>query len=180
MYKVAMFLVQHFWGKPTEMAEGLGVLLSVWNNAFYRNGPFDYDELERCIARNQTLLNGFRQRNILSYSPDDEPQIKPLFEDFLEALRICEGKCEGRRTPVGVSKALHLLAPEFFPLWDEKIAKAYECYYSSDSPSKYMAFFVKTKTIAESLAPHVKLDGKTLLKLIDEYNYAKFTKGWIE
>ena len=42
-----------------------------------------------------------------------------------------------------------------------------------------MAFFLKTKAIAESLASQVKVDSKTLLKLIDEYNYAKFTQGWI-
>jgi hypothetical protein len=29
------------------------------------------------------------------------------------------------------------------------------------------------------LAPKVNVDGKTLLKLIDEYNYAKYTKGWV-
>ena len=42
-----------------------------------------------------------------------------------------------------------------------------------------MVFFSKTKTMAEALAPQVKVDSKTLLKLIDEYNYAKYTKGWI-
>jgi hypothetical protein len=42
-----------------------------------------------------------------------------------------------------------------------------------------MAFFAKTWAIAQALAPHVSMDGKTLLKLIDEYNYAKYTKGWI-
>jgi len=49
MYKVATFLVLQFWGKPSEMADGLGVLLLTWNQAFYRYGSFDFDELERCI-----------------------------------------------------------------------------------------------------------------------------------
>ena len=35
------------------------------------------------------------------------------------------------------------------------------------------------KAIAEALATQVKVGGKTLLKLIDEYNYAKYTHGWI-
>jgi hypothetical protein len=179
MYKTATFLVEYFWGKPAEVAEGLGVLLCVWNHAFYRNGPFDYDLLEKCIAKNQGVLDRFRHRNILTHTLDDDKQIGSLFQAFLDALRICEGKCHGRGSPVGVAKALHLLAPSFFPLWDEKIARAYDCYYTSDAPGQYMAFFGKTKAIAESLAPHVNVDGKTLLKLIDEYNYAKFTKGWV-
>lgn len=40
MYKVATFLVFHFWGKPSDMADGLGVLLLTWNQAFYRYGIF--------------------------------------------------------------------------------------------------------------------------------------------
>jgi hypothetical protein len=179
MYKTATFLVRHFWGRPTEVAEGLGVLLCVWNHAFYRPGPFDYDLLEKCIATNQAVLDGFRHRNILTHSPDDDGQIRSLFQEFLDALRICDGKCEGRGSPVGVAKALHLLAPGFFPLWDEKIAKAYDCYYDDDPAGQYLAFFSKTKAMAESLAPQVNLGGKTLLKLIDEYNYAKHAKGWI-
>jgi hypothetical protein len=179
MYRTATFLVKHFWGKPTEVAEGLGVLLCVWNHAFYRNGPFDYDLLEKCIAKNQARLDAFRHRSILTHSLNDGSQIRSLFHEFLDALRICEGKCKGRGSPVGVAKALHLLAPGYFPLWDEMIARAYHCYYDSDPPGQYMAFFLKTKAIAEALAPQVKVGGKTLLKLIDEYNYAKYTKGWI-
>jgi hypothetical protein len=179
MYTTATFLVEHFWGNATKVAEGLGVLLSVWNHAFYRNGPFDYDLLEQCIARNQPLLEGFRNRHILTYSPNDECSIRLLFQEFLEALQICEGKCKGRRTPVGVAKALHLLGPAFFPLWDEKIARAYGCYYNGDALAQYMAFFVKTKAIAEALTDDIRVDDKTLLKLIDEYNYAKYTKGWV-
>lgn len=180
MYKTATFLVKHFWGKPAEVAEGLGVLLLVWNHAFYRHGPFDFDALEKCIAANQELLNEYRERDILAYTRKDDARIRPLFEAFLEALKICEGKCEGRRTPVGVAKALHLLAPSFFPLWDAKIAKAYGCYYDTDPAGQYLRFFRMTKEIAEDLASSVSVSRKTLLKLIDEYNYSLHTKEWIE
>jgi hypothetical protein len=180
MYKTATFLVEHFWGRASAVAEGLGVLLLVWNHACYRHGPFDFDALEKCIASNQTLLDAYRRRDILSYVPEDDAHIRALFQHFLVALQICDGKCKGRRTPVGVAKALHLLAPSFFPLWDEKVAKGYGCYYALDAPGKYLAFFKKTKGIAEDLAPSINVQAKTLLKLIDEYNYAKYTKGWVE
>ena len=76
---------------------------------------------------------------------------------------------------MAVAKALHLLAPAFCPLWDDKIAKAYSCHY------KYIPFMRKMKNLAELLVPEVDVQstGKTLLKLIDEYNYAKFTKAWV-
>jgi len=62
MYKTATFLVNHFWGKPADMADGLGVLLLTWNQAFYRYGPFDFQRLEDCIAKNEPTLDLFRRR----------------------------------------------------------------------------------------------------------------------
>lgn len=175
MYKTATFLVKNFWGKPKEMSDGLGVLLLTWNNAFYRYGLFDFNALEKCISHNQQTLNDYCKRNILDYTPADDDAIKSLYEQFLEALQIADGKVAGRQSPVAVAKALHLLAPAFFPLWDDKIARAYKCHY------KYIPFIHKMQALAQTLEPHVGAEttGKTLLKLIDEYNYAKFTKAWI-
>ena len=175
MYKTATFLVDTFWGKPKEMSDSLGVLLLTWNHAFYRYGLFDFNALEKCIALNQKMLDKYRDRNILNYIQDENEEINFLYSQFLEALQIANGRLAGRRSPVAVAKGLHLLAPSFFPLWDDKIAKAYKCHY------KYTSFMHEMKKLAEFLALEVdtQIMGKTLLKLIDEYNYAKFTKGWI-
>jgi hypothetical protein len=180
MYKTATFLVKHFWGKPSEMADSLGVLLLTWNQAVYRYGLFDFDKLEKCITSNQDLLDRYRERNILNYLPSDEQSVKHLFQQFLVALEICEGNKAGTKSPVAVSKALHLLSPAFFPLWDGQIAHAYDCYYSYNPQEKYMQFFRQMKNIAENLQHNISPPiGKTLLKLIDEYNYARYTKRWV-
>ena len=181
MYTTASFLVKHYWGNPTKMAEGLGVLVLHWNQAFYRYGPFDYDRLEQCISDNAAELESYRNRDISTYQPTaDDSGIKSLFQAFLGALAICEGNVKGRSSPVAVAKAMHLLAPAFFPLWDEKIAKAYDCYYDVNPADKYINFMRKTKEIAAALASCIQIiDDKTLLKLIDEYNYAKHTKQWV-
>jgi len=31
VYKVATFIISYYWGKPFDMANGLGVLLLTWN-----------------------------------------------------------------------------------------------------------------------------------------------------
>jgi hypothetical protein len=175
MYKTATFLVNTFWGQPKEMADGLGVLLLTWNNAFYRYGFFDFDVLEKCIGENQQILENYRHRNILDYTSADDESINDLYSKFLNALQIADGKSAGRKSPVAVAKALHLLAPGFFALWDDKIARAYNCHYD------YIPFMQEMKSLAQILAPEINIDstGKTLLKLIDEYNYAKFTKQWV-
>jgi len=260
MYEVATFLVSFYWGKPSKMTDGLGVLLLTWNQAFYRYGVFDFDKLEKCITDNLSKIESFKKRDIFKLSSSDEEDIKDLFAKFLEALQIdtirFSNKNEKRdtkkdlgnflrnigieyedsdnletfynsiknnqkiknsveftskkesnskknyielkisklgrkervileslvlikRSPVSVTKALHLLAHDFFPLWDEKIARAYGCYYDVDPAEKYVSFCKRIKTVADKIKSYVDPSYKPLIKLIDEYNYSKYTKGWI-
>lgn len=180
MYKVATFLVSHFWGKPSDMTDGLGVLLLTWNQAFYRYGIFDFDKLEKCIINNFQKIENFRNRDIFSFSRSDEDEIKYLFNEFLTALQGYSGKMKKRDSPVAVAKTLHLLAPNFFPIWDAKIAKTYRCYYYNQNyAEKYVSFCLIIKTIANSVRSYTDRSDKSLIKLIDEYNYSKYTQGWI-
>ena len=257
MYKVATFLVHHFWGNPSDMADGLGVLLLTWNQAFYRYGSFDFDKLEKCIENNLEKLEKFRNRDITTFSELDESDIKSIFSKFLDALqidtikfsdsnkkkftienlkelldkwnikfsgndtksiyksiksdekvkdaiefietsrknyiqitisRLEENQIEKlkeynliMKSPVAVAKALHLLAPNFFPLWDDQIAKAYRCYYDNEPAKEYIKFMKIIKEMSEKVKEYVDPSkcSKTLLKLIDEYNYSKYTKNWI-
>lgn len=179
MYRTASFLVQHFWGQPAEIADGLGVLLLTWNHAFYRFGRFDFLKLEQCLETNAAILQNFRARNIMDFTPADESCIAQLFDALLSALSIAEGPRTGVRSPVAVAKALHLLAPGFFPLWDKKIAQAYSCDYSSRPSEKYIEFVKRSKDIASRLHSAIPTGDKTILKVIDEYNYAKYTKEWV-
>jgi len=179
MYKTATFIVNHFWGNPSDMVDGMGVLLLTWNQAFYRYGSFDFDKLEQVLTKHFNTIASYRVKDITTLQKADEQTIITLFNEFLDALQIADGKKKGTKSPVAVAKALHLLGPSFFPLWDEKIARAYDCYYNSNPAHSYIAFSYKMKNIASSLANQVSTSNKTLLKLIDEYNYAKYTKEWI-
>ncbi|WP_214041461.1 hypothetical protein [Methanoculleus sp.] len=170
MYKVANFWISNFWGKPTEMADGLGVLLLTWNQAFYRYSSFDFNELEKCIEENFPSIQSFRSRDIFSLSSEDETQISALFNRFLHALATERGS-----SPVAVAKGLHLLSPNFFPLWDKRIATAYGYNYAVDPAKKYFHFCLEMQKLALLLRECQKDDEKSLLKRIDEYNYTKYT-----
>ena len=176
MYKVSTDVISRYWGDPEKMANAIGVLLLTWNQAFYRYAPFDFDRLEVCIKKNLKALSKFRRRSILTFSDSDERAVVNLFNDFLKALKTSKG-----RTPVGAVKALHLLAPSFFPLWDDRISRAYHCYYSKNPAKKYIDFFRMNQKLAKNsgLESYSKKHGKTIPKLIDEYNYAKYTWGWV-
>lgn len=179
MYKVATFLISHFWGNHSEVADGLGVLLLTWNQAFYRYGLFDFDKLEKCLRDNHEIIVGFRNRDILTFTNFDSTSIKKLFIELLDVLQINSGKMKGRKSPVGVAKALHLLAPNFFPLWDYEIARAYDCYYNINPDQKYVSFYKKMLAVAKAVKKCATNTRKSLLKQIDEYNYSKYTQEWI-
>ena len=80
---------------------------------------------------------------------------------------------------MGAAKALHLLAPQFFPLWDRAIAKAYTLALRErgKNAERYRLFMVITKRQYEALAREYSTR-QNLLKLLDEYNYAHYTKHW--
>lgn len=182
MYKTATFLVDHHWGNAREMADGLGVLLLTWNHAFYRYGQFDFARLERCIKRNLAQLESFRSRNILDFAETDVPLVRRLFEEFSAALAIRSGVKEGTKSPVATAKALHLLARNFLPIWDDKIARGYGCHYARDPIGSYLKFLRFTQTIAARLPKKWQSGarGCSAIKVIDEYNFSRFTKGWVD
>ena len=93
-------------------------------------------------------------------------------------------KNEGKQiySPVSVAKALHLLCPNFFPLWDDKIAVGYGCrwYKSILSFDKYWKFIGITASQVNKLESERRVERHNTqpgtLKLVDEYNYIHFTK----
>jgi len=75
-----------------------------------------------------------------------------------------------RRSPVGTAKALHLLAPDFLPIWDEKIAIKYGCRYSNNPEGKYFKFCGLLKDMAERVNGYiVPPKGRTILKVNCQY-----------
>lgn len=96
--------------------------------------------------------------------------------------------------PVGAGKALHLLAPRMFLLWDNTIAWKYDCTLSGapGSAARYEKFIQKMETVLASLTEEQSLEDledelnsrarfpKPILKYIDEYNYSRYTYGWID
>lgn len=81
------------------------------------------------------------------------------------------------KSPVAAAKALHLLGSKFFPIWDYKIAQAYECSYQENPAKKYVSFCNKIKEFANKVKNYISRADKTLIKLIDEYNFTKYTLG---
>lgn len=187
MYKVSLKLVEENWNNLTELSNSTGVLLLTWNSAFYRYGALNYELVQKSLVKHKEKLDEFRKRSILSLEENEKELIRGIYLDLLLSL-AAKGR-NGRKnagkvaySPVSVGKVLHLLCPGFFPLWDDNIAKAYGCKWTSTEHSfdSYWHFMLISLKQVFDLSNQgdapLTLRNLTVLKLVDEYNYVCFTE----
>lgn len=153
------------------VTESVAVLLQTWNAQYYRFHPFNaahFNALEAVITSRQEDWRSCRSRALISMTTDEFDTIAAIFTAFELVLG-----------PVGTAKTLHLLAPEFFPLWDRKIAEGYGI--SLGAAGGNAVEYVRFMTIVVSQISHLASYGESrgILKLVDEFNYCRFTKGWL-
>ena len=157
------------------VAEALAVLLQTWNRRFYvvqYRGRFPEAHLqaiEGVLAKHDAALHRYRTRSIESIADADQGEVEAVFADFEDVLG-----------PVGAAKALHLLAHRFFPIWDRKIAIAYSCRLGltgSNGP-RYWRFMRLVAEDGQRVGGEEQW-GEGLLKRLDEFNYCRYTKGWM-
>lgn len=149
-------------------AKAIAILLKSWNKNHYRFKPEKKARLEADLEdlgiAYRPVLDGFRARSIITARRQDRASILSVFTAF-----------ESKLGPVGSAKALNLIAPSFFPLWDNPISYHYGvglCAYG------YIMFMLISRFQVGKLDGALR-DDLPPLKVIDEFNYCKFTKGWI-
>ena len=208
-YRRAVRVMEERYGQSDVMKDAISELLNIWHRGFYRFGDFSREALQDCIAVNLPKLLEYRGLNLRDIDLADgqfESETKEIFKQFLDAL-AGKNRKSIRRSPTAVAKALNLLAPSLFPLWDEAISLEYGCWWVDSflSEMEYISFLKIMQDCCNDLVGQYQADRgfpdaeaaesglityciegsraryqKTLLKLVDEYNYAKFTKGWIK
>ena len=173
----AVLDAEHRTPNVDELVRVLMMLLTTWNKNYYRffesrKGRMTLEEhfaeLETAISKHLGRLLEFRCRRIYEAGEFPEKAIRDIFQDFANVL--------GR---VGAAKCLHLLAPDFFPLWDAAILKGYGLervpYRDLADAERYIAFMTITKAQIANLGDINSLSTNPL-KSLDEYNYCRFTK----
>ena len=111
-YRAATELISMAIGKEDSqfpVEDALAVLLETWNRTVFRFQKIDrrkfFHELETLLHKHHDLIRNYRSRSIENLEERDRDSVCDLFTAF-------ESACVG---PVGAAKALHLLAPRFFP-----------------------------------------------------------------
>jgi hypothetical protein len=129
------------------------------NRQYYRFRPEEaatlVERLKPILREELSTFLKFRERSIATVANSDEAEVLRLFGLF-------RAECG----PVGAGKALHVLAPDIFPLWDNAIAES----YGVATETGYFQFINIVKqqvlNLREEIAP-----GLSALKALDEYNY---------
>ncbi len=171
-YRAAVMLIPKALNGQSEfpLADVLELFLQTWNRQYYRFHPWSAEHhrqiellLNECLSQISTL----RQRVFSSYIEgfSEEGMMWFIFNRFKQTLG-----------PVGAAKALHVLAPAFCPLWEGEIAK--QAYRVPLDGAGYVAMMRAVQVQLANLGNTTTLGGNPL-KLIDEYNYCHYAKGWI-
>ncbi|MEW5924662.1 MAG: hypothetical protein AB1746_11805 [Candidatus Zixiibacteriota bacterium] len=159
------------------------LLLATWNFAYFRYVIKDFElntfgVLMDSLESRFTNLDGLRLSNIdINHYRDD---IKKIYKEVSGFNGIKH---------TGAAKVMHLRNPELFVIWDDFIRGAKPIkYYESlnivrkgkwkhrqyeNNENGYFDFMVQMQHAASEVKNLVP--GKTLAKLIDEYNYVNIT-----
>ncbi len=177
---------------PLVWCSSLIPFLYDWNAPFFIDKIKDSASLGECtvklleslcktLEQMKIRINVFRKLKLDLTS--NLARYKPLIIKLYEALKQIVGA-------TGAAKVLHLLAPNFFVMWDTSIRRAYGV---NDSGEDYYRFLEKMRDeIREAVNSYKQtynidnyeearndlelILGRPLTKAIDEYNWLKYTK----
>jgi hypothetical protein len=127
-------------------------------------------ELTDSIRQSCSVLESVRDSNLR------DTELSRVEDDIKKCYRVIKNDVLG---PTGVVKTLHLISPNFFPLWDTKIREK----VSKETSLKkrpiggtavgYYKFMIEIKEFlerySETLSELSKKYGWTELKTVDEY-----------
>jgi len=144
-------------------------ILSTWNFATFRYAMKDFDLIgfKQIVEDLKPYFEKFKGKSIESINFDNyEDEIKYIFQELSNIKGI---------QYTGASKLMHLTIPEVFVMWDAYIRKAWGLRYGKSDD-----YFNFLKKMQEEFKDFKKSKNRTLAKLIDEYNYVKYTLPALE
>lgn len=174
-YRVGRDLVERTRAGQSDftLTEAVSVVLLTWNGRFYnRKDTPDFDaqhiaDIDALIERHRDALDAYHERSIETLHEDEQAAIETIFDDFERLLG-----------PVGAAKALHVLAPRFFALWDRPIAEGASFYMGKrdqgTNANLYWRWMLRVQGEAQEVGGEAQW-GEGLLKRLDELNYCRYT-----
>lgn len=149
--------------------KGILLLLYTWNYASPITKKLNFNIIRQLLERTQEQLLSLEKFTIINADKRAWVVVKPLFDEF--------SKVFGQ---TGASKALSLLNPRLFVMWDTQIRKELKQTLikgigNGETGDSYVTFLRGIQWIIEEYNIESKLPaGSVLAKKIDEYHFVKF------
>lgn len=145
----------------------------------FENLSSHVEDLYRALSRVEGFLRDLKDVSLEDADLERERFVRTVNVVFDEMAKVCGW--------TGASKVLHLLVPDLFVMWDDKIRSFY-------AVSSYVDFLRKMKDELNEALDHycrdfqvdrelakdrmrARCDNRSLTKLIDEYNFLRITEG---
>jgi len=167
------------------ISERIKIIVNKWGNCRVNIDNVKLQNALKIFQKEQELVLKWNLTKLSLW--DNHDKILKLFSAFMEPLKY-----------TGASKALHILNPDFFVMWDIDIREAYGCFKNEEG---YFNFLLRTqreledvcdtyikdfgnnsnpiKEIPKKIYSDYKGQFKTIVKLLDEYNWAHYKKKWL-
>jgi len=195
VYQVASRAVDQCWAKRDYemLARAVTALLISWNARVHVGRKTSFDMVSDFIRRNYSELCRLRKLDL--HKEPAKFSDRGLYDELLRRLTVRSKNNASLSTPVGTVKALHILAPRYFPLWDREIA-ARSGHSISRNPHTYRRFGDEARQLVKRLVQTTLLASraqsedaalawlkeqtctrglrKTWVKFADEYNYVRY------
>ena len=184
------FLSRHFTvGEHSNVGVAIAPYLFIWNikrfrTYFEENPQFSlsnyFTALGLEIDRLRDEIAYFRSKRLVDSDVDsDEPKVRELLKAVMKILRRLSKDYAGKEheEPLATIKILHILAPNYFPLLDNEIAKAVGL--ERVRIDTYITWMMRLKpwlqNYVDVLEKLEKEFGLPILKLVDEGFYIMCT-----
>lgn len=156
------------WYEDENTVKGILLLLFTWNFAAKKTKRLNFDNFGELLRETKDRLKSLEKYTIENADGKAWDIIKNVFENFKKLLG-----------QTGASKALSLLNPHLFVMWDTAIRKRLKRHLikgicNGEKPEHYIIFLkgiqkiIKDYRIREKLPP-----GSVIAKIVDEYNYVR-------
>lgn len=152
--------------KEGKTLQGLVLMLSTWNFAYFRYHIRDFNLTGFEKALKECNLNYFKNKKFEEINFDDKE-----IQDRIAMAYSTLSSFKGIKF-VGASKVMHFLCPNVFIMWDGKIIKKYG---AKTSPAGYIAFMKRMQEMYKK-GMFDGLDKTTsLARAIDIYNMKNYS-----
>ena len=162
------------WYVNENTVKAILLLLFCWNFAAKITKKLKTEVVADLLKKQTDNLKCLEQFSIMDDWESHTNQIKKVYADF----KVVMGQ-------TGASKALSLLNPKLFVMWDTGIRKFLSSKKADENlrmvglangeqPENYISFLIGIKEIIDCLNLHEKISDKNeIAKKIDEYHYVK-------